>query len=154
MTHSERLMSAGKLFVKWVIGSELLGIHPCLFTGSVAFGEANETSDVDIVFPIMAMEDVNAKLKAVSISAETSDYNNGLHFFVPFDGNNATINLMFLHPLDYAVWSKATKVYPMLTLGFDRSKRHALFQSLCALIKTQYAVNGDFITHKNLKEYL
>ena len=72
-------------------------------TGSVAFGCAKKSSDLDIAFLDVDREKVlsNPRIQAI----QPSKYNSGVKYL----SGETTINLIFLHPTDFIAWYLATE---------------------------------------------
>lgn len=105
-------------------------------TGSFIIGGANIVSDIDIVIPIdnAICDSVLEQLsKRYCGSMEYSLYNNGRKLIMP---GLTTINILQLHPLDYAAFMFATKTMLCAPVIEDRNARHRCFEELCHAYKS------------------
>lgn len=150
--HPEPRLADAEAFVSKVFGMNQNLMRNVFLTGSVAFGEAGEGSDIDLVFPIMSREGVEERLAFAEIKLEPSFYNSGVHADVDIEGKPARVNFLFLHPLDYVVWYRAGEIYKTLPRQNDRNKRHAIFESIRAMVKTSFAVADIFVDGTNCRQ--
>ena len=105
----------------WVSGM------PYFITGSVRFGCATNTSDLDICIPITV--DWRTHLPA-NTPCEASNYNNGTKFM----HNGIVINIVHLHPRVFITWFLAAKMADAIKAlrTYERNKRYAMHELLCA----------------------
>ena len=128
---------------------------PCCFlTGSLAFGEESDSSDIDIALPIMRREEIVDLLKDQNAVYTFSDYNDGIKVETIQDSCALTVNLVFLHPLDYVAWFKAGLFYMRMPRQIIRESRHAVFENLRANVKCAFALAGIKVNQKNYQEFL
>lgn len=105
-------------------------------TGSFIVGGATRKSDIDIVIPIdNAIPVVVLDQIANSFGGTVghSEYNNGLKLKIP---GATTINILQLHPLDYAAFMFATGAMARAPIVTDRTTRHRCFEELCHAYKS------------------
>lgn len=105
-------------------------------TGSFIIGGATPESDIDIVLPIIngsscVVLDRMANLHGGEV--KYSDYNNGRKLCIP---GLTTINILQLHPLEYAAFMFATKTMCCAPVVEDRNARHRCFEELCHAYKS------------------
>ena len=113
-------------------------------TGSRAFGTFSEKSDYDIVFSVLDRADV--MLKCENHRFIQSDYFQGGKIKL----DDGEINLIFVHPHDFAVWFYATEAVKAILLKSgikDRISKLALFESFRGSLK------GLLPRLKNIKAY-
>jgi predicted nucleotidyltransferase len=136
-------------FVRATFGASFAIMQEMFLTGSVAFDEAGEDSDIDLAVSVMFRQDVESYLEAACVHIDRSDYNSGVHADVKFGGDTLRVNFVFLHPLDYAVWRRAGEIYKSLPHQCWRQQRHAMFQTIVAMVKTSFALAGVEVTRDN-----
>ena len=141
-------------FVRKIFGSSQDVMRDCFLTGSVAFDEATEESDIDLAFCISLRGTVVSLLAKTGIICDPSDYNSGLRATVVINGKMVVVNFLFLHPRDYVVWSRSGEIYKMLPHQAGKVNRHAIFETVRALVKTSLSMNETFITRNNYQAYL
>lgn len=130
-------MSSLKAFVKPDIIKSIVDTRIGTYvTGSFIIGGATPVSDIDIVLPI----DNGITLAALDRIANQhggevkySDYNNGRKLVIP---GLTTINILQLHPMDYAAFLFATKTMLRVPIVEDRNARHRCFEELCHAYKS------------------
>jgi hypothetical protein len=123
-------------------------IHcPYFVTGSVKFGCAKRSSDLDIAIPI------NYKSSIFKSKYFPSEYNAGFKFM----HNGICLNIIPLHPLDYVAWNHASKI--ICTLGLfinpmplSKYKRYSLHEMYIAASKM--AIGQYNIDFENYEEFL
>lgn len=111
-------------------------------TGSVRFGVQTESSDIDVVIPIMERFSVE--------NAEQSAYNNGIKFM----HNGVVVNVIRLHPLDYVSWAIAAKMAQSVNLfnGLPKDLRYPLHEMLVATAKA--SLHGRFVCAGNYSDFM
>lgn len=109
-------------------------------TGSRAFGSAAISSDWDIIVPVSNMD--NVSLIIGDMDTQDSNYFKG--FWIDSLVDKKKINIIPLHPYEYALWVQATiemkNLYERLPpavrfpifLG-DKMKKYAMFQGYVSL---------------------
>ena len=140
-------------FVLDTFGSSLSVMQDHFLTGSVAFEEATDESDIDIAFSVMSRGSVEGLLIAKGIAVRSSDYTSGTKAEVLAEGKPMKINFIFLHPLEYVVWYRAGGIYKSLPRQDSRAARHALFESIRAAVKTAFALAGVEVHKRNYLDF-
>lgn len=118
--------------LKTLIPSLPLGSY---VTGSFIIGGATFGSDIDIVVPITEIIS-NASLNELAGSCGTVEYslyNNGRKVRIV---GCTTINILQLHPLEYAAFLFATDTMRRSPIVTDRNARHRCFEELCHAYKS------------------
>lgn len=119
-------------------------------TGSVRFGCATNDSDLDIAFPINLRECALEWAKQQG-GTEASKYNLGVKVQV----GAITVNLVFLHPVDYVAWYKAAQMLEASAIfkrgDLSRPLRHGIHEALCASAKM---ATSELLSISNYKDFL
>lgn len=105
-------------------------------TGSFIVGGATPTSDIDIVIPIdngIGLVVLDRIANQYGGDVKYSDYNNGRKLCIP---GLTTINILQLHPMDYAAFMFATKTMCGAPVVEGRNARHRCFEELCHAYKS------------------
>lgn len=105
-------------------------------TGSFIIGGATIVSDIDIVIPIDSSIDTSELgqlARRYRGNVEDSLYNNGRKLIMP---GLTTINILQLHPMDYAAFMFATETMLCAPIVEDRNARHRCFEELCHAYKS------------------
>lgn len=105
-------------------------------TGSFIVGGATPASDIDIVLPISNGISLIVLERIANMhggEVKYSDYNNGRKLCIP---GLTTINILQLHPLDYAAFMFATETMCCVPIVEDRNTRHRCFEELCHAYKS------------------
>lgn len=119
--------------LKLLINNAPLGAY---VTGSFVIGGATSISDIDIVMPIDKCIDDRQLIRITAPTGrrlEYSCYNNGRKLYIP---GCTTINILTLHPLDYAAFRFATDTMRRNPVIADRNTRHRCFEELCHAYKS------------------
>lgn len=114
--------------------SHIVGGENYFITGSVAFGCQHKESDLDVCFPIMSKTKILQYLYKSDIKVTPSNYNLGVKFVL----QQIKFNFIFLHPLEYCAWSKATKMIiagSILQETTPKKVRYPIFELLCSSYK-------------------
>lgn len=124
---------------------------PYFVTGSVRFGVAGSSSDLDIAVTVLHRVAVLEIIARRGLKAEPSEYNAGVK--VMWEG--VAVNFVFLHPLDYCCWFRAAQM--ACSCGIFKgvrlkSRRMAIHEMLCATAKSSFS-EGDPITGLNFEEF-
>lgn len=125
----------------------------CFLSGSYRFGRATAKSDIDIVFPIAFKPDIENYIAQYG-NIQQSHYNAGVKFIKMMGDRAQSINAVFLHPLDFVCWHKASIM--ICASGTDlkamsRPEFHALHQIMVSLPKMMIK---DCVTRDNYRNYL
>lgn len=124
--------------------------NQAFLTGSVRFGCATNDSDLDIAFPINLRE-VALEWAKQQGGMEASKYNLGVKVQV----GAITVNLIFLHPVDYVAWYKAAQMLEasgIFNRGIiPRPLRHGIHEALCASAKM---ATPELLNISNYEAYL
>lgn len=105
-------------------------------TGSFIVGGATIASDIDIAIPIdnpVDSRELEQMVRRYGGSIEYSSYNNGRKLIIP---GLTTINILQLHPLEYAAFMFATETMLCAPIIEDRNARHRCFEELCHAYKS------------------
>ena len=105
-------------------------------TGSFIVGGATISSDIDIVIPIdnpVDSRELEQMVRRYGGSIEYSSYNNGRKLIIP---GLTIINILQLHPLEYAAFMFATETMLCAPIVEDRNARHRCFEELCHAYKS------------------
>lgn len=105
-------------------------------TGSFIIGGATIASDIDIVIPIdysIITRDLDLLARRYCGNVEYSLYNNGRKLIL---SGLTTINILQLHPMDYAAFMFATETMLCAPIVEDRNARHRCFEELCHAYKS------------------
>lgn len=105
-------------------------------TGSYIIGGTSVASDIDIVLPIdQGVNDswLSQITKRFGGEVIDSDYNNGRKLRIP---GTTTINILQLHPADYAAFMFATDTMLRNPIVTDRNARRRCFEELCHAYKS------------------
>lgn len=105
-------------------------------TGSFIVGGATISSDIDIVIPIdnpVDSRELEQTVRHYGGSIGYSSYNNGRKLLIP---GLTTINILQLHPLEYAAFMFATETMLCAPIVEDRNARHRCFEELCHAYKS------------------
>jgi hypothetical protein len=125
----------------------------CFLSGSYRFGRANAESDIDIVFPIMAKQDVEIYI-AKYRDVQPSHYNAGIKFTKMMGDRAQSVNAIFLHQLDFVCWFKAANMINAANVdikAMTRPEFHALHQIMVSLPKMMIK---DCVNCDNYRDYL
>ena len=124
--------------------------NQAFLTGSVRFGCATKDSDLDIAFPIN-LRDLALEWAKQQGGTEASKYNLGVKVQV----GAITVNLVFLHPVDYVAWFKAAQMLEASSIfkrgGLPRPLRHGIHEALCASAKM---ATPELLNISNYKDFL
>lgn len=123
-------------------------------SGSYRFNRANEKSDIDIVMPIMFKSDLIKYLDHNVISYVDSSYNAGVKFIILSSNREVTINIVFLHPLDFVCWYKAADMILASKVDIkdmSRNKFHALHQIMVSLPKMMI---DEYVDSNNYQKFI
>jgi len=123
-------------------------------SGSYRFNRANEKSDIDIVMPIMFKSDLIKYLDCNVISYVDSSYNAGVKFIILSSNREITINVVFLHPLDFVCWYKAADMILASKVeikDMSRNKFHALHQIMVSLPKMMI---DEYVDSNNYQKFI
>lgn len=105
-------------------------------TGSFIIGGATIASDIDIVIPIdysISCSYLNQLGRRYCGNVEYSLYDNGRKLIMP---GLTIINILQLHPLDYAAFMFATETMLCAPIVEERNARHRCFEELCHAYKS------------------
>ena len=125
----------------------------CFLSGSYRFGRATAKSDIDIAFPIMFKPDVENYIAQYG-NIQQSHYNAGVKFTKMMGDRAQSINAVFLHPLDFVCWFKATNMISAANAdikAMTRPEFHALHQIMVSLPKMMIK---DCVNSDNYRDYL
>lgn len=123
-------------------------------SGSYRFNRANKKSDIDIVMPIMYKRDLIKYLDRHVISYVDSSYNAGVKFIKLLKEREITINVVFLHPLDFVCWYKAADMILASKVeikNMSRNKFHALHQVMVSLPKMMIE---EYVDSNNYQKFI
>lgn len=127
----------------------------CFLSGSYRFGRATAKSDIDIAFPIMFKQDVEAHIKNMGyVNIQESNYNAGIKFTKMIGDVAQSINAVFLHPLDFVCWHKAANMICASSTdlkAMSRPEFHALHQIMVSIPKLMIK---DCVNSDNYRNYL
>lgn len=140
-------------FVKYVLGASF-DPKCCFLTGSVAFGEADAGSDIDIVFPATSKHAVLETLKSRNLRVEEGGYDASVRLDVGLETSHLNFNLMFFAPVQYVIWNKAGNMYRVLPRLRSKLARHSVFELCCATVKTAFTFAAITVTDQNYHEFL
>lgn len=127
-------MSKIKAFVKPDIIKSIIGTRIGTYvTGSFIVGGATSASDIDIVIPIDNWIELDHIGNLYGGNVKYSEYNNGRKLEIP---GLTTINILQLHPLEYAAFMFATETMCCAPIIEDRNARHRCFEELCHAYKS------------------
>lgn len=126
-----------KAFVKPEIINSLIDKRIGAYvTGSFIIGGATIESDIDIVIPIdngIAPITLDRMANLNGGQVRYSNYNNGRKLYIP---GLTPINILQLHPLEYAAFMFATETMCCAPIVEDRNARHRCFEELCHAYKS------------------
>ena len=128
-------------------------------TGSRVLGGWKEESDWDIVVSILNKQEAIGIIEPHSVSTEPSEYFAGITYYITdnkgFNYFNHKINLIFVHPNEYAAWYYATVALSGILKDADikdKTSRVLLFETLKVQLRdklpTMYAKRRDEMNEK------
>lgn len=109
-------------------------IGPCFNSGSLRFGCATATSDIDIIMLVDAKPAVLGMIKNRMLDLTESDYNSGIK--TRYD--DVVVNFSFLHPVDFVTWHKTADIisrYGLVKPSMSKGLRLGIHEALAAIIK-------------------
>lgn len=137
-------------FDKVVAELGLNKIGPVFLTGSVKFGCAGPTSDIDVVMLINSKVFVAANLGQEKTIVEESAYNNGFKIM----RDDVVVNFLFLHPVDFMAWHMTAEIisrHRLVKPGMNKMLRCGIHESLAAAMKT--SLSGEEIDINYATQY-